>query len=343
MSEATDGILIWGAGAIGGALGAYFARGGQATTLVDIAIDHVEAVRLRGLRIEGPIETFAVDVDIQTPESLTGSWKTVLLCVKAHHTESAAQAMLPFLAEDGCVVSVQNGLNEEILADIVGPERVVGAFVNFGGDYLEPGVIHFGGRGAVVVGEVDGRDTRRVREIHAALRHFEPGAIASDNVMGFLWGKLAYGALLFATALTNDSIADSLAWVEARPVFVRIAQEAVAVADVEGVRLESFNGFDPDAFRPDVPAAAIDASFADMVRFNRRSAKTHSGIWRDLAVRRRRTEVDAQLGAVVRHAERLDMAVPLTRATIAMIHDIEQGRRQQSRDNLIELGHILRS
>ena len=74
------------------------------------------------------------------------------------------------------VVSLQNGLNELVIADVVGAERTMGCFVNFGADYLEPGVVHFGGRGAFVLGELDGRDTPRLRAVHAAVRAFEPGA-----------------------------------------------------------------------------------------------------------------------------------------------------------------------
>src|SRR5213075_876033 len=109
------------------------------------------------------------------------------------------------------VVSAQNGLNELAIADVVGAQRTVGAFVNFGADYIEPGVVHYGGRGAVVVGEIDGRVTARVNAIRDAWLDFDVHTIATSNIWGYLWGKEAYGAMLFATALTNESIADALA------------------------------------------------------------------------------------------------------------------------------------
>ena len=84
-----------------------------------------------------------------------------------------------------------------------------------------------------------------------------------------------------------------------RPVLAALGQEVAAVAAAERVRLEPFDGFDPAAFTAGAPTGALARSFADMVAFNRRSAKTHSGIWRDLAVRRRRTEIDAQIGPIV--------------------------------------------
>jgi len=134
------------------------------------------------------------------------------------------RALLPHLADGGYVVSAQNGLNELEIAAVVGAARTVGAFVNFGADYLEPGVIHCGGRGAVVVGEIDGQITSRATAIRDAWRALEPRAIVTPNIWGYLWGKEAYGAMLFATALTNESIADALALPAYRPLYIALAK-----------------------------------------------------------------------------------------------------------------------
>ena len=114
---------------------------------------------------------------------------------------------MPRLAPDGFVVSLQNGVNEPLIASLVGAERTVGAFVNFGADYLGPGRIFLGGRGALYVGELDGSRTERLERLLRDL----PDAKATANILGFLWGKEAYGAMLFATAVSDLSIADALA------------------------------------------------------------------------------------------------------------------------------------
>ena len=102
----------------------------------------------------------------------------------------------PHLADDGYVVSVQNGLNENLIAEMIGEDRTVGAFINFGADYHGPGVFLFGARSTVVVGELGGEITPRLQTIHKELQAFEPNAIATNNVWGFLWSKLAYCSLL---------------------------------------------------------------------------------------------------------------------------------------------------
>src|SRR5262249_55023013 len=157
---------------IGGTLGAFLARAGHDVTLVDSVEEHISAVNRDGLRITGPIAEFTQPVPAATPGTITGEWDTIVLATKAHHTEAATRALRPHLCPTGCVISAQNGLNELAIADIVGAERTVGAFVNFGADYIEPGVVHYGGRGAVVVGEIDGRASPRSAHIRDALAAF---------------------------------------------------------------------------------------------------------------------------------------------------------------------------
>ena len=293
--------VVVGAGAIGGTVGARLARGGRSVLLCDADREHVAAINERGLRIEGPVEQFTVEVPAVSPEELPDELGAVLLAVKAQHTRNALEAIVPRLAPDGFVVSLQNGINEPQIASVVGRERTVGAFVNFGADYLEPGRIFVGGRGALYVGELDGQPSARLER----LVHDLPDAKETSNILGFLWGKEAYGAMLFATAVSDLSIADALAERRYRDVFVHLAREVLAAAPVP---VEPFDGFD---------AGDLDGSVDRLVEFNRRSAKTHSGIYRDLTVRRRPTE----------KAILADLDGPLLRRTLELIGEIEQGRR----------------
>ena len=336
-------FLVWGAGAIGGTLGAFLRRAGHDVTLVDTVVDHVDAINSDGLKITGPIATFSVESPAFTPETLRGSWDTIILATKAHHTAAAVRALLPHLTPSGCVISAQNGLNELTIGAVVGEARTVGAFVNFGADYLEPGVILYGGRGTIMVGEAFGGRgiSPRVTAIRDAWRALETLAAATDNIWGYLWGKEAYGAILFATALTNDSIADGLSRPEYRPLYIALAREILTVALARGVHPEAFDGFDPAAYLPDAPAGAAEQSLDSLVAHNRKSAKTHSGIWRDLAVRKRPTEVDAQLGIIVSLGAEAGVAAPLTAAVVRLIHEVERGERAQSLETLDALAAVL--
>ena len=328
-------IVIWGAGAIGGTLGAYLIRNGHDVLFVDVVEEHVAAINQSGLHISGPVETFSVQAKAVTPEQLDEEYQTILLCTKAQHTRQATESLVGWLAADGFVMSVQNGLNELVIQEIVGRGRTVGAFVNFGADYLGPGSIFFGGRGAVVIGELDGSITERLRQIEALFLHFDEHTRITDDLWGYLWGKEAYGAMLFITALTHEPIADALADENYRPLYIKAAQEILHLADKIGVRPRAFNGFEPAAFLAD-DAAKMKASLDSLVAFNRQSAKTHSGIWRDLAVRKRETEA-AMFDIILSEGGRANFAMPFTRRWIAMIHEIEDGKREQSLANLDQL------
>ena len=327
-------LLVWGAGAIGGTIGAHLARAGHDVTFVDRATEHVDAINKSGLRIEGPLTQFVSRSPACTPDELRGVFEHIVLAVKAQDTDGATRELAPHLGANGYVVSAQNGLNELVIKKIVGDARTMGCFVNFGADYLEPGVIQYAGRGAVVLGEIDGRITSRIEELHRAFLDFDDRAIVTTNIWGYLWGKLAYGAQLFATALTNDAIAEALADPRYRDVYIEIAREVMRVARARHITPEGFNGFDPHAFAPDADRKVAERSLDEMVAFNRKSAKTHSGIWRDIAVRKRRTETDAQLGPIVALAAEAGVPTPMVSRLIALMHEVEDGRRSQSHETL---------
>lgn len=336
-------VVVWGAGAMGGSIGAWLIRAGHEVLFVDTDAEHAAAIRERGLRITGPVDDFTVAAYCADPDWLDPGLRTVLLCVKAHHTEAAMERIGPLLAADGFVVSVQNGLNEREIAAAVGEARTVGCFVNFGADILEPGVVMRGNRGAVVVGELDGSETGRIRAVHRLFQDFEPDAVLSDNIHGYLWGKLAYGALLFATALADASIADVLALPSHRPTLVALAREVVAVTRAHGIRPEAFDGFDPWAFGPETDDKVAYARLDGLVAFNRASAKSHSGVWRDLAVRKRKTEVDAQIAPIAELGREVGVPTPRVRRLVELVHDVEEGRRPQGWETLDALGRYPRS
>ena len=324
---------VFGAGAIGGTVGAYMVRGGESVLFVDRDDDHVRAMQQHGLTIKGFAETFTVPVEATTPEALPDRLQTVLLATKAPATQAAVESFADRLAPDGCIVSLQNGLNELTIARLVGDQRTIGAFVNFSADYLEPGLIHFAGPGAFYIGELDGSITPRLLDLRKALAHWGDVQV-TDNIWGFLWGKQAYGAMLFATALTNDSMADAID--RHRQVMVDLAREVLRVAAALNIRPLGFDGFEPDAVGSS-DSAVVNASLERLIAVRHRDQKTHSGVWRDLAVRKRRTEVDAHFRPIIEYAQRLALAVPLLERMVAMIHEIEDGRRPLDRSNLEEL------
>jgi len=221
------------------------------------------------------------------------------------------------------VVSIQNGLNEETVADIIGPERTVGAFVNWGADYIGPGHIRFGKTGCFYIGELDGHISPRIKTLQQVFESFLPTEV-TDNIMGYLWSKQVFSSLLFATAMVDLPIYEVLEPPEVRKIMGNLVREAMQVPKALGVRLEAYeNEFFPDLFREHKDNAALDI----VANHFRGRIKNKTGIWRDLVVRKRPTEVEGNIGATVRKGDALGVAMPLNRCLVQCIHDLEEGRR----------------
>src|SRR5215472_1295416 len=305
--------VVLGCGAIGGTVAAGLARDGHDVLIADADPRVVDAVRAHGIRITGPVENFTAHAGAVMPGELPAVLDCpVLIAVKAHHTAAAAAAVAGRLGPSGYVLSMQNGLNTAVLADAVGAGKVVEACVNFGADMIEPGLVLRGNRATFVVGETDGTISDRITSLAADIAD----AQVTANVLGYIWAKEAYGAMLAAGAVSDLPIADTLDDPAYRPLMLAVARQVLAQAPVPPVPLD---GFDP---------ADLEGSLTRLAEFNRRSAKTHSGIYRDLAVLHRPTEVAAILGGLV------SPQAPLIKRIIELVQAIERGDRACSRSNL---------
>jgi 2-dehydropantoate 2-reductase len=305
--------VVIGCGAIGGTVAAGLTRDGHDVLVTDANPAVVRAVNSGGIQITGPVESFTAHPRAVHPAELPATLDgPVLIAVKAHHTAAVAASLAGRLTGAGYLVSLQNGLNAAVLADAVGADRVVEACVNFGADVLEPGLVLRGNRATFMVGEVDGTITDRVTALAADIAD----AQATDQVLGYIWAKEAYGAMLAAGAVSDLPIAQTLADPAYRMLMLAIARQVLAQAPVPPVPLD---GFDP---------ADLAGSLDRLADFNRKSAKTHSGIYRDLAISHRPTEVGAILGGLA------GPDAPLISRTMELVEAIERGDRVCSRANL---------
>lgn len=296
-------IAVVGAGAIGGFVGAKLLDAGVGVTFVEANEAHAAAMREHGLRVSG-----ATSLHVRPRVELPDELHTVLLAVKARHTADALETIAPRLARDGFVVSLQNGLEEYRIAAAVGARRTVGAALTFGGHHERPGEIVYGGPGSLHVGELDGARTERVERLAELLSLAHP-AEATDRIFSLLWAKTALGAFYFATALVDADVLETLDRRDELPTYGELVAEVARVAAAEGIRLEPVDGFDPDAFVRRDPDA-IAASWESQRRYWRGLEARRTGVWRDLSVHRRPTEVREILGPVLERARARGVAVP---------------------------------
>lgn len=328
----TSQYTIVGAGAIGATLGAHLQLAGADVHLVDTDPEHIAAIREHGLRIQHPAGELNVRLPISTPDEAPGQLGAVLLAVKAQATDAVAAWIAPRLTADGWVASLQNGLNEPVIANHVGVDRTVAAFVDLFADVIEPGVVKDGGIGDIALGEHAGGTSDRVIKLAHDLRHWGT-PIVSDNVPGFLWSKLGFGAMLVATALADDDMGDLID--RHRPGMHALVREVLTVARAENIVLESFDAFRPNDYLEG--GTASEQATDGLVAWLAGQTKKRSGIWRDIAVRGRHTEVPTQYAPVLDAAQRHGIPAPLTAWLVSTIEQLETHKIAMSEQHLFEL------
>ena len=247
-------IAVLGAGAMGGIVAIGLHRGGQDVTIIDPWKPHAEAIRTTGFQItgfyggersewKGVIPALHTDELDQAAEKLD----LVFLSVKGYNTRRMCELIEPYLAHDAMVVSVQNGINEPTIAEVVGPERTIGCETLMGGQTWEPGHIHRtqGGTPGVmdyIIGEYQGGITPRVERLAKLLRDNVGTCGVSENVMDEVWTKFVVncGSNLLA-AITSWDTRELTLNGTARLRWA-LQAEAIAVAEQVGMKLGDFAG-----------------------------------------------------------------------------------------------------
>lgn len=330
---------VWGTGAIGGVVGAGIAAGGENVLLVDVVPEHVNTMNDRGLLIKSAAGEQRVPVRAALPEQVSGEFDLVFLAVKSQFTDAALDAILPHLTPESAVVSLQNGVNEPKIAKRIGSDRTIGCLVDFSADYHAPGTIVRGRPGNLFIGELDGRMSTRLEEVRRLLALSTRTHVCA-NVMGYVWAKMCKGTVDISTALVDADSSEVRGNKATHPVRVELVREAIRVAAAEGVRVEAFDHFDPAPFADSSPggfaaACTVLDAMAHGAAVN--NIKVRTGYWRDIVVRKRKTEIDYITGEIVRRGERLGIPTPVNRLQLQMFEEIEAGRRPMRWENLQEL------
>ena len=333
-------ITIYGAGAIGGITGAKVAMAGHDVTFVDKVAEHVDLINRQGLLITGVSEE-RVRAPALLPDQIEGYLETVFLCTKAQDTGASMETLLPHIGPETTVVSLQNGLNEEMIASMIGAHRTVGCLVNWGGDYIEPGHILYGGDGPMRIGELDGATSERIVELQKVLDNVNPTTI-TDNIFGHLWSKVIWGCFYIGNALGTSTSIAMLRADRNRPILLALFREGVEVAEADGVTLANLteHHFNPPELVRSDPGVALPL-FDKMADAFEGHVKVHSGPWRDVAVRKRPTEVDYIIGPIVQKGAEHGVPTPLNDKLVELIKEIERGERMQDDGNLLELEGML--
>ncbi|TDG06524.1 ketopantoate reductase family protein [Paraburkholderia guartelaensis] len=309
-------IAILGAGALGCAIGAALTEGGHETWLLDRSPVHVETMRRDGLLVDDDNGTRRIAVRAATQASEIGAADVVIVLVKSFHTDAAMRGALALIGPETLVLSLQNGLgHEDVLADIVGRERVLAGKTYVGGVLRSPGHIQSGVTGkATYIGELDGQLTRRVKTIAEAFNAAGLLTTVSDNIMGTMWDKLlvnvATGAITGITRLTYGQLYDEPLL---KATALAAVSEAIAAALAAGIRLSMT---DPEQAWT-LAAEGLSPAFKTSMLQSLEKGSV--------------TEIDFINGSVVRWGQRLGVPTPVNATLVACIKGIERAMADEQR------------
>ena len=298
--------IIIGAGAMGSLFGGLISLSGEEVWLVDVWKEHIDTICSKGLAIEEKGATRNISIKATVDIRSIGKADLVLYFVKTYHSEKAVSDSLILKKDDTLFLTLQNGLgNEEVICKLVDPKNVILGVTGQGATLLGPGNIRHAGWGKTYVGELDGKVTDRISQVVQMFCKAGIETEVSSRIHDLVWEKLfvnaGLNALAAMTGLKNGQILD---YPETLRLMEGLVNEAIEVAKRKGIRIEG---------NPIYRVKAV----IEATRENRCS------MGQDLD-RKRKTEIDAINGAVVREAERLGISVPYNRMITDLIKVIEK-------------------
>ena len=337
-------IAIYGAGSLGTILGAFISKAGIPIELINRNKAHVDALKNNGAQVTGTIE-FLQPVIAYTPEEMSGKYDIIFLMTKQQYNTEVAQMLKGYIADDGVLVTFQNGLPEVQLAEVLGEERVLGCTVAWGATLKEAGVCELTSQPDALsfalgaISKTRSKHFDKVKEVLELMGSVE----VEDNFLGTRWSKLLINSAFSGmSAVLGCTFGEAAKHRKSRRIVQAIIKECIDVCTVGNIRIEPIQGKDV------VKLLNYNNPFKRAVSFFiipiaiRKHAKLKASMLQDLE-KGKLTEVDAINGAVSEYGKRVGFPTPMNDQVVDIIHKIEQGVLQPCFDNLKFFKHPLKN
>jgi 2-dehydropantoate 2-reductase len=330
-------ILIIGTGAIGGVCAAILAKNNFDTTVVCKYPDLAVKIKEQGLKISGIKGAMQIKMPaVASINELTDKYDIVLHATKATDMLPAAKELLPFLHENSKVLSMQNGICEDALAEIVGRERTVGCVVGWGATMHAPAELEMTSGGEFVIGTLKGSSKEHLTEIQKMLSLIVPVEI-SEDIIASLYSKLIINSCITSLgAVCGLYLGEMLSRKKIRNLFIEIMREAMLIADAMKMKIPPYaNKIDYYRFlkKPGFFGNFYRHLLIRIIGFKYRRLK--SSMLQSLE-RGNKTEIDFLNGYIVQKGQELGVQTPVNSKIVAMIKEIERGKRKIGLDNFEE-------
>lgn len=341
----TSRIAIVGAGAMGTLLGAMLNKNGISADLVDVDRVHIDALNRNGASVKGTVD-FTVPVRTLTPEDMEGAYDLIFLMIKQTYNESSFPQIGPHLADDGVIVTLQNGMPELAVAEVFGEERTMGCAVTWAATMQGPGVTEATASPAAwhsSLGRLDGKITEKGHAVQSVLEKMCP-TVLSDNLAGIRWAKMVVNcAFSGMSAALGCSFGELLDEPEALSCAQYVARECIRVSRACGVSMEALGtegAFDRIAdFETETERAEQEELWR---RLFGRTRGGRSSMLQDLE-HGRRSEVHAINGVLCREGKTRGIPTPFSDAVVERIAYAETTHTVPTMEDLAFFRPLLRS
>lgn len=340
-------VLVTGIGGIGGTVAGWLTQHHpdvvedvvaltRNTAVVDAVAEHGFRLRGVGEHVDGAgVATSVLPDDLPKRDF-------ILLATQPPDVESAAERLLPHLADDGAFVVFQNGLCESRIAAIAGPERVLGGVVTFGASHPEPGLFERTSQGGITVGRMDGRtDDPRLQVLATLLEPVGPVEITGE-LAGVRWSKLAINSAVSTLGtIGGNTLGALMTFRFVRRLALEIMTETVRVAHAEGVTLQKIAGtldldwlaLSEDEQEEVLGSPSLVSKHAVLLAVGTRYRRLRSSMLSAIE-RGRPPSVDFLNGEIVRLGEKHGIATPVNRAALETVHAIARGEKRPAYDTV---------
>lgn len=329
-------IGIYGAGSLGTILGAYISKACVPIELINRNLAHVEALQKNGARITGTVQ-FCQKVIAYTPKEMSGKYDIIFLMTKQQHNAIVVQNLKEYLAPDGVLVTFQNGLPELQIASILSEERVLGCTVAWGATLIEPGVCELTSEVDALsfslgsISEKKNKHFDKVKELLELMGKVD----VEENFIGTRWSKLLINASFSGmSAVLGCTFGEAASPRDSRRIVQALIKECIDVCKAGGIRIEPVQGKDIVKLLDYNNPLKKAFSFFIIPIAIRKHAKLKASMLQDIE-KGKITEVDAINGAVSEYGKNVGCPTPMNDKVVEIIHKIEQGTLQPSRDNLV--------
>ena len=322
-------IGIIGAGGIGGIVGGMLARAGHDVTLVDQWPEHIDAIKRDGLIVSTPSGDHATRpnaLQVCDLQALGEPFDLVFIAVKLYDTDWAAVLMRGYASSDAAFLAFQNGVSDERVAKIAGRDRTLGAVVLISAHCSEPGKVtrtdsHVPG---FKIGELDGSDTARAREIAGIVDDAEKAEVTT-NLAGERWSKLMVNCMSNGVAgLTGYRSAEIRTIPEPRRVGIHLGGETVRVATRLGLRLDPLVGLEPQAIAEAAEGRGIEEVESALAEAARGIGGGMPSLLQDV-LKGRRTEIEQLNGYVAEQGRKVGVPTPFSDRIVEVFRDLGIG------------------